>query len=208
MSESAVLVSGRHISHKDSYAVTKLAAPKRQFVSVRVLLNAARTFRYANMDRKPRTFAVASSLANSRSYNSLTCTASRPVSRARASTMDVSCPDAGPPRSPAFIFRRPCDWTVDSMTIRFQTAFASILLHCNRTTGMNRHTFNAASPHSEAFLAFPCANLVPSIWKSQSYPQSRWITLCTIPVCNQNVRAIQPLTRLFKFCPATAVGAN
>jgi hypothetical protein len=48
------------------------------------------------------------------------------------------------------------------MTIRFQTAFASILLHYNRTTSMNQRTYNAASPHSETFLAFPCAHMAPA----------------------------------------------
>jgi len=74
--------------------------PWRYFVSGRVVHNVVRTFRYASMDRKPRTFAFASSLANSRSYNSLTCAASRPVSRASASMMELSCADAGPSRSP------------------------------------------------------------------------------------------------------------
>ena len=47
------------------------------------------------------------------------------------------------------------------MTIRLQTAFASILLHYNCTTSMDWHTLNAASPHFETFLAFPCAHMTP-----------------------------------------------
>jgi hypothetical protein len=82
------------------------------------------------------------------------------------------------------------------MTIRFQTAFASILLHYNRTTGMNRHTFNAASPHSEVFLAFPSAPIWPPANLVVAFLLSPipGVTLCITTVYCENINVIHPLT--------------
>ncbi len=77
--------------------------------------------------------------------------------------MDVSCPDAGPSRSPAFIFRNP---NVIQQSFYRRSAFAAILLSYKCTTSINQHTLNAATPHSCTFVS-PISDaifgLIPSI---------------------------------------------
>jgi hypothetical protein len=51
--------------------------------------------------------------------------------------------------------------------IRFHTSFATILLSYKRTTSVNQHTLNAATPHFLDLLVFPISyaifGMIPSI---------------------------------------------